>query len=280
MALREVPSDETTFRGSEPQSDATYELAKRVLDVFVAGTALILLLPLMLVIAVAIPLESRGPIIYSQERVGMNRRRRAPRSMNGGERRSSAAYGKIFRIYKFRSMVSDAERGTGAVWATRRDPRITRLGRFLRRTHLDELPQLINVLKGEMSVVGPRPERPEIFEHLAPQIPGYADRCSVLPGITGLAQVAHCYDTSLQTAARKVQYDLYYIRFANLLLDIKIMAATVFVMVRADGSERRAHRQNPGVLEHRELGRTGFAAAPSVAAPPLAAERGRESTAP
>jgi len=279
MALRTAPAPDVASRGSQPQPlEASYELAKRGLDLLVSGTSLVLLLPLMLVIAVAIPLESRGPIIYSQERVGMNRRRRAPRSMNGDERRTGPAYGKTFRIYKFRSMVSDAERGTGAVWATSRDPRITRLGRLLRRTHLDELPQLINVLRGEMSVVGPRPERPEIFEHLAPQIPGYADRCSVLPGITGLAQVAHCYDSSLQTAARKVQYDLYYIRFANVLLDVKIMAATVFVMLRAEGSERRMARQSVTLLEHGETSRTGFATPPAAAGPPRPDPR--ESTAP
>lgn len=268
MALRTAPAADVASRGSQPQTlDLSYELAKRALDLLVSGTSLILLFPLMLVIAVAIPLDSRGPIIYSQERVGMNRRRRTPRSMNGDERRAGLAYGKTFRIYKFRSMVSDAERGTGAVWATSRDPRITRLGSLLRRTHLDELPQLINVLRGDMSVVGPRPERPEIFEQLAPQVPGYADRCSVLPGITGLAQVAHCYDSSLQTAARKVQYDLYYIRFANLLLDIKIMAATMFIMVRAEGSERRMARQTVTLLERGET-RTGFGAPPPAAGPP------------
>jgi len=283
MALRTAPADEKSFRGSEQSSREAYGFAKRALDIFVSGTSLILLLPLMLVIAVAIPLESRGPIIYTQERVGMNRRRRVPRSLNGDERRRQLAYGENFRIYKFRSMVSDAERGTGAVWATSRDPRITRLGRFLRRTHLDELPQLINVLRGEMSVVGPRPERPEIFQQLAPQIPGYADRCTVLPGITGLAQVAHCYDSSLQTAARKLQYDLYYIRFANLLLDIKIMAATTLVMVRAEGSERRNARRGVPVLEQRDTNRTEFGNPPGAAVSsrsPIPGDRTRESAAP
>jgi len=234
-----------------------YRFVKRALDIVVSAVALILLLPLMLIIAVAIPLETRGPIFYSQERVGMNRRRRPPRSMNGGERRRRPACGELFRIYKFRSMVTDAERGTGAVWATSRDPRVTRLGQFLRRTHLDELPQFFNVLKGEMSVVGPRPERPEIVERLAPQIPGYPDRVTVLPGITGLAQVAHCYDTSLQTAARKLQYDLYYIRFASLLLDVKIMAATMLVMVRAEEGEDQVPSRDVPLLGQQDTARIG-----------------------
>jgi lipopolysaccharide/colanic/teichoic acid biosynthesis glycosyltransferase len=163
----------------------------------------------------------------------------------------------VFRIYKFRSMVTDAERSTGAVWATSRDPRVTRLGQFLRRTHLDELPQFFNVLRGEMSVVGPRPERPEIVERLAPQIPGYADRVSVLPGITGLAQVAHCYDSSLQTAARKLQYDLYYIRYASLLLDLKIMAATMLVMVRAEDGEESVATTEAPLLNHQDTTHVG-----------------------
>ena len=245
------PEESSREPGHAPQ-EMPYRFFKRVLDIVVSATALILLLPLMLIIAIAIPLESRGPIIYSQERVGKNRRRRPPRSMNGGERRRLPACGEVFRIYKFRSMVTDAERGTGAVWATSRDPRITRLGQFLRRTHLDELPQFINVLRGEMSVVGPRPERPEIVERLVPQIPGYADRSSVLPGITGLAQVAHCYDSSLQTAARKLQYDLYYIRYASLLLDVKIMAATMLVMARAEDGEEVVVRKEVPVLEHQD----------------------------
>jgi len=249
-----------------------YRFFKRVLDIVVSALALILTLPLMLVIAIAIKLESRGPILYSQERVGMNRRRRPPRSMNGGERRRKPACGEVFRIYKFRSMVSDAERSTGAVWATTRDPRVTRVGQFLRRTHLDELPQFMNVLWGEMSVVGPRPERPEIVDRLVPQIPGYADRSSVLPGITGLAQVAHCYDSSLQTAARKLQYDLYYIRYASLLLDIKIMAATMLVMVKAEDGEEEVVRKEVPVLEHQDAARIGT--------PAHGLGAGRESAAP
>ena len=250
------PEKSTREHGRYPR-ELPSRLVKRALDVVVSAVAMIILLPLMLIIAVAIPLESRGPVFYSQERAGMNRRRRPPRSMNGGERRRLPACGEVFRIYKFRSMVTDAEAGTGAVWATSRDPRITRLGQFLRRTHLDELPQFFNVLRGEMSVVGPRPERPEIVERLAPQIPGYADRNSVLPGITGLAQVAHCYDSSLQTAARKLQYDLYYIRFASLLLDLKIMAATTLVMVRAEDGEEQVASRNVPLLGQQDTARVG-----------------------
>lgn len=257
MALLTTAWPEESARDGRSPREMPYRFVKRALDIAVSTIALILLLPLMLIIAVAIPLESRGPIFYSQERVGRNRRRRPPRSMNGGERRHLLACGEVFRIYKFRSMVTDAERSTGAIWATSRDPRVTRLGQFLRRTHLDELPQFFNVLRGEMSVVGPRPERPEIVERLAPQIPGYADRVSVLPGITGLAQVAHCYDSSLQTAARKLQYDLYYIRYASLLLDLKIMAATMLVMVRAEDGEDPVATTEAPLLNHQDTTHVG-----------------------
>src|SRR5258705_152967 len=136
-----------------------------------------------------------------------------------------------FRMYKFRTMVADAERGTGPVWATDGDPRITRLGAILRSTHLDEVPQFLNVLRGEMSIVGPRPERPALVERLAASIPGYEDRCAVLPGITGLAQVRSGYDRSIGTVRRKLRYDRYYIRRRGCLsMDLRIMTATFMVM--------------------------------------------------
>ncbi len=199
--------------------------------------SLVLLSPIMLLTALAIRRESRGPILYSQVRVGLDRRHRPAPSLNGSERRRHAGYGRLFKIYKFRSMVQGAERGTGPVWCSDRDPRVTKVGGFLRRTHLDELPQLVNVLRGEMSIVGPRPERPEFVERLAAEIPGYLQRSAVLPGITGLAQVKYRYDRNLQTAATKLLYDLYYIRNGGLLLDVKIMAATVGVMARADDDD-------------------------------------------
>jgi lipopolysaccharide/colanic/teichoic acid biosynthesis glycosyltransferase len=205
---------------------------KRVLDIVLASLAFVFALPIALVVALAIRLDSRGPILYSQERVGIDRRRRRGSSTKGEERRKVPGYGRPFTIYKFRSMVSDAEKKTGPVWAADRDPRATRVGAFLRRSHLDEVPQLLNVLRGDMSMVGPRPERPQLFGDLVAQIPQYALRCRVLPGITGIAQIKNGYDDSLQSAARKVEYDLYYIRNSSTLMDIQIMAATALVLAR------------------------------------------------
>ncbi len=211
--------------------ESAYQRSKRALDVVVASLALVVFLPVSLLVALAIRLDSRGPILYSQERVGLDRRRRGS-SLNGDDRRKRPGYGRPFTIYKFRSMVSDAEKHTGPVWATDRDPRATRVGAFLRRSHLDEVPQLLNVLRGEMSMVGPRPERPQLFCNLVAEIPDYALRCRTLPGITGIAQIKNGYDCSLQSAARKVQYDLYYIRNSSPMLDFKIMAATAMVLAR------------------------------------------------
>ena len=208
-----------------------YERVKLVLDILLASLTLIVLLPLCLLVALAIRLDSRGSILYAQERVGLDRRRRPGPSSYGSDRRKQRGFGRPFMIYKFRSIRSDAEKGTGPVWAAKEDPRATRVGAFLRRSHLDELPQLINVLRGEMSMVGPRPERPQLFGSLVAEIPEYALRCRALPGITGIAQIKNGYDLSLQTAARKVQYDLYYIRHGGVLFDVKIMAATALVLV-------------------------------------------------
>jgi lipopolysaccharide/colanic/teichoic acid biosynthesis glycosyltransferase len=133
-------------------------------------------------------------------------------------------------------MVVDAERNTGPVWAAAKDNRITRLGRFLRKTRLDEMPQLWNVLRGDMSIVGPRPERPMFVASITESLPEYPKRCSALPGITGLAQVKSRYDSSIETVNRKLAYDLYYVRHGRLLLDLKIMAATVKVMARGEGA--------------------------------------------
>jgi len=133
-------------------------------------------------------------------------------------------------------MILDAERNTGPVWASACDSRVTRIGKFLRRSRLDETPQLWNVLRGDMSLVGPRPERPTFVQSLTASIPDYPKRCSALPGITGLAQVKSQYDTSLESANRKLQYDLYYLKNGRLLLDLKIMAATFKVMARGDGA--------------------------------------------
>ena len=210
---------------------------KRAFDFLASSLGLLLLLPVCLLIAIAVKLDTQGPIFYTQERVGINRRRlRRGEAPPLPERRKADCYGRPFRIYKFRSMVTDAERNTGPVWASARDSRITRVGRFLRRTRLDETPQLWNVMRGDMSLVGPRPERPTFVQSLSVTLPDYPKRCSAMPGITGLAQVKSQYDTSVESVHRKLQYDLYYLKNGRLLLDLKIMAATVKVMARGDGA--------------------------------------------
>ena len=189
---------------------------KRFVDFTTALLGLILGFPVLLLIGIAIAVESRGAVLYAQERVGIN--------------------GRMFRMHKFRSMVVDAERDSGPVWASDADPRITRVGAILRRTHLDELPQLFNVLRGEMSVVGPRPERPVMVDRLSTLVPGYRERCAVLPGITGLAQVRHGYDRSIRTVKQKLRYDRCYMRRGGSLgLDLRIMAATVVLMIQGGG---------------------------------------------
>lgn len=214
-----------------------YHRRKRLLDIGLATMASIPLLPVALLVALAVRMDSRGSILYAQERVGVDRRRANGPTPIRGNRRKRVGYGRPFTIYKFRSMVSDAEKSTGPVWAKEQDPRATRVGAFLRRSHLDELPQLLNVLRGDMSMIGPRPERPQLFGDLVAQIPQYALRCRTLPGITGIAQIKNGYDDSLQSAARKVQYDLYYIRKASPVLDLKILMATAMIFVRGKQHE-------------------------------------------
>ena len=208
---------------------------KRVLDVALSLPALIASLPACVLIALAILIDSRGPVFYAQERVGLDRRR-SNWIFNEAERRKKVGYGRPFKVYKFRSMIMNAEKNVGPVWALRKDPRATRVGTFLRRTHLDELPQFFNVMRGDMTIVGPRPERPQMVRSLVVDLPEYALRSRVLPGITGLAQIRNGYDDSLESAARKVQYDLYYMRNASLSLDLQIMASTAAVL--ACGKEK------------------------------------------
>jgi lipopolysaccharide/colanic/teichoic acid biosynthesis glycosyltransferase len=169
----------------------------------------------MVLVACAVKLDSRGPALFRQQRVGEN--------------------GHTFTLNKFRSMSVDAERD-GAVWAAARDPRVTRIGRWLRRTRLDELPQFWNVLMGDMSFVGPRPERPEFVGTLQRQIPFYMGRHSVKPGITGWAQVRHRYAASVEDSMEKLQYDLYYIKNLSPLLDLVILLNTLQVVLFAKGS--------------------------------------------
>ncbi|MBM84189.1 MAG: sugar transferase [Planctomycetaceae bacterium] len=222
----------------------TTRFVKRGLDVFVAGTMLLVLWPVMLCVAVAVKLTSKGPIVFQQVRTGLNlrsqksddRRKVDVKPIPGGhserrqqDRRRDAAFGKPFVLYKFRTMRTDAEKH-GAQFAQKNDPRITPLGRFLRKTRLDELPQLINVLRGEMTLVGPRPERPEFIETLSNEIPDYLHRLGLKPGLTGPAQVINGDDNNLDSFRRKVALDLLYLQNCCLWNDLKILVRTVGVV--------------------------------------------------
>ena len=188
---------------------------KRIFDIVISFLILFLTLPLSFFVAIAIKLDSKGPVLFKQERIGMN--------------------GKKFKIYKFRSMYQDAEKNTGPVWSTKNDPRVTRVGKILRKLRIDEIPQFVNVLKGVMSLVGPRPERPYFVEQLSGQIPYYKRRLKVRPGITGWAQVKHKYDESIEDVKVKLRYDLFYIENMSLRMDIKILARTILVVLFGKG---------------------------------------------
>jgi sugar transferase (PEP-CTERM system associated) len=189
---------------------------KRTFDVVVAFLGLVIGFPLMLLVAVVLKLTSRGPVFYHQTRVGKG--------------------GALFTVHKFRTMRPDAEAGTGAVWASPNDTRVTPVGRVLRRTRIDEMPQLWNVLKGDMSMVGPRPERPEFVAELARQIPFYGERHLIKPGVTGWAQVRYTYGASVEDALEKLQYDLFYLKNMSPVLDLLIMVDTVKTVVLRRGA--------------------------------------------
>ncbi|MEH0165857.1 TIGR03013 family XrtA/PEP-CTERM system glycosyltransferase [Paucibacter sp. JuS9] len=191
-------------------------LVKRVFDVLFSGAILVLALPLMALTAIAIRLESRGPVLYRQERVGLN--------------------GEVFEVIKFRSMRTDAEKDGTPRWATLNDDRVTRVGKFIRRVRIDELPQLFNVLRGEMSLVGPRPERQYFVDDLITKIPYYAVRHSVKPGVTGWAQVRYEYGSTIEDSVEKLQYDLYYVKNHTLFLDLLILLETVAVVLTGKGA--------------------------------------------
>lgn len=210
------------------------ERAVRALNVAVAGVGLILTAPIHLVIAILVKLSSPGPVFYTQHRVGIDRRRGEP-TPEQLSRRGEDYGGRLFTIYKYRTM-RPAGTTASQVWASQNDPRITRIGGILRKYRLDELPQLWNVLKGDMNIVGPRPEQPEIFRTLRDQVDAYPRRQRVLPGITGLAQVSHHYDQSVDDVRTKVRYDLEYIHRRSLVEDLRIMARTLPVMVGKKGS--------------------------------------------
>jgi sugar transferase (PEP-CTERM system associated) len=190
---------------------------QKVYSFFVALVGLVLTAPILLVVAVLVRLTSPGPVLYRQDRVGF--------------------HGHIFKVLKFRSMYVDAEARTGAVWAQKDDPRTTPIGRWLRKLRLDELPQLINVLKGEMAIVGPRPERPEFVKTLTEQIPFYGQRHFVKPGITGWAQINHKYGDTIEDTITKLEYDLYYLKNVTLSMDLYIMFHTAKVMLLSRGSQ-------------------------------------------
>ncbi len=194
-----------------------FRLVRRGLNFLIALAGLVISLPLLPFVMLAVKLDSSGPVLYRQERVGRG--------------------GAIFYCYKFRSMRVDAEADTGATWATDDDPRITRVGKFLRTSRLDEIPQLWCVLKGDMHFVGPRPERPEFVESLSQQIPYYGVRHVVRPGITGWAQVQYKYGNTIEDAREKLQYDLFYIKNASLGLDLLIMFQTVKIVLLGRGAQ-------------------------------------------
>lgn len=189
---------------------------KRTMDIVLALISLCILSPILMIISLFIKIDTHGPILYVQKRLGF--------------------HGREFTLYKFRSMISDAEKHTGPVWAMKNDKRITRIGKILRPSRLDELPQLFNVLKGDMSFVGPRPERPAFVADLKKSIPLYTLRLNVNPGITGLAQVKHTYDKSVEDVKRKLEYDLQYINNISLKLDLKIFLKTVLTVLKKEGA--------------------------------------------
>jgi len=196
--------------------DTLRTFVKRVFDIFCSSVLLLVSSPIMLATALLIKLESRGPVCYRQERTGLN--------------------GQSFNVTKFRSMRTDAEKDGKPRWATANDSRVTRVGHFIRRLRIDELPQLINVLNGEMSLVGPRPERPFFVQQLTQEIPFYAVRHSVKPGVTGWAQVRYHYGSTVEDSQEKLQYDLYYVKNHSLFLDLVVLMETVGVVLTGKGA--------------------------------------------
>ncbi len=195
---------------------SAYKVVKRVSDIMFSTLALILAAPIMLITAILIKLDSPGQVLFKQQRVGQ--------------------YGRPFILMKFRSMQCGAEEETGPVWAQENDCRITRVGKIIRKLRIDELPQMINVLKGEMSFVGPRPERPYFIDKLQQRIPYYTQRLTVKPGITGWAAVKFQYSSNIEGAVEKLQYDLYYIKNISLFLDLLIILKTIQVIITGKGS--------------------------------------------
>ena len=224
-------------------------LGKRILDLSVSIVLLILLAPVMIVVGILVKLTSPGPMIFKQIRVGLNLRRpgqdrRQDRNTFSGDvdrrdpaadRRTEFAYGRHFTLYKFRTMRNDAEKD-GAKFAVKGDARVTGIGKILRKTRLDELPQLVNVIRGEMSLVGPRPERPEFMAELSDQIPYYLDRLGLKPGLTGVAQIINGYDNEIESFRRKAAFDLHYLQNCSVWNDFKILLRTIKVVLSGSGA--------------------------------------------
>lgn len=194
----------------------TYSLTKRAIDIGGSVMALVIFSPILLLTALLIKLTSKGPVMFTQTRVGKD--------------------GKHFEIYKFRTMKVDAEKATGPVWAAKNDNRLIPVGGFIRKAHLDEIPQFLNVIKGDMSIIGPRPERPIFVEKLSKEIADYPKRLQVSPGITGLAQVWHHYDETVEDVRKKIKYDLLYIKKMCFWTDLTILARTVRVVITGEGA--------------------------------------------
>lgn len=194
----------------------TYHVAKRAFDITASALGIIFLSPLFLITAVMIKCTSNGPVLFTQTRVGKD--------------------GTLFDIYKFRTMRVNAEKETGPIWAENNDPRLIPIGRFLRKAHIDEIPQFINILKGEMSLIGPRPERPVFVQKFKKEITDYEKRLAVKPGLTGLAQVWHSYDETIQDVRKKIKYDLLYIKKLCLWTDVRILFRTVRVVFTGEGA--------------------------------------------
>ena len=194
----------------------TYHMVKRAFDIIASLLGIVFLSPLFLLTAILIKSTSKGPILFTQTRVGKD--------------------AKLFEIYKFRTMRVDAEMETGPVWAEHNDPRLIPIGRFLRKAHIDETPQFINILKGEMSLIGPRPERPVFVQKFTEEIADYKKRLAVKPGLTGLAQVWHKYDETIEDVRKKIKYDLLYIKKLCLWTDMRILLRTVRVVLTGEGA--------------------------------------------
>ncbi len=227
---RTVERARSTDRAQQPPFEDVIprdrsEVLNRAVNVTIAVLGLIISFPVLLVCAIGIKLGSPGPILYTQTRVGQDRRWK--RTLAIRDSRLDDLGGKVFTIFKLRTMRTDAESGSGAVWATENDPRVTRLGKFLRTYRIDEIPQLWNVLLGDMNMVGPRPERPSIVARLRQDIPSYGCRLRVKPGLTGLAQINQNYDACLDDVRSKVNWDLRYLREQGIMLDLRIMLQTI-----------------------------------------------------